>query len=179
MGLGNPGSQYEGTRHNVGFKAIDRIAHAFGISIRQRAARSIVGRGQIGSCKTVLAKPQTFMNNSGNAVLSLLARYRQDPSQLVVIHDDLDLELGRFRIKTKGGHGGHKGIQSILSSIGTDRFTRIKIGIGRPVGEAEQHVLSPFNKAERKRLEEVLEKVGEAVVLVVNDELEKAMNRFN
>lgn len=179
MGLGNPGSRYEGTRHNIGFKAIDRIAHAFGISIRQRAARSIVGRGQIGACETVLAKPQTFMNNSGNAALSLLARYRQDPAQLVVVHDDLDLELGRFRIKTKGGHGGHKGIQSILSSLGTDRLTRIKIGIGRPVGEAEQYVLSPFNKEEKKKLKEILDKVVEAVTQVVNGEVERAMNRCN
>jgi peptidyl-tRNA hydrolase, PTH1 family len=179
MGLGNPGSRYEGTRHNVGFEAVDRVARAFGIPIRQRTACSLVGLGRIESQEAVLAKPQTFMNKSGNAALSLLARYGQDPTQLLVIHDDLDLEVGRQRIKRKGGHGGHLGIQSILSALGTDHFTRIKIGIGRPVGAAEAYVLSAFTRTEQRKIDETLDKVVEAVVCVVKDEIEVAMNQFN
>lgn len=179
MGLGNPGSRYEGTRHNVGFEAIDRVARAFGIPIRQRIARSLVGPGRIGSQEAVLVKPQTFMNKSGNAALSLLTHYQQDPSQLVVIHDDLDLDIGRLRIRKKGGHGGHRGIQSILSSLGANHFTRIKIGIGRPVGEAEEYVLSVFSQVERRKIEETLDKTVEAVLLLVRDEIEASMNQFN
>ena len=179
MGLGNPGSRYEKTRHNIGFKTTDQIAHSFGIPINKRAARSRVGRGIIGSCEVVLAKPKTFMNNSGEAAASLLSHYRLDPSDLVVIHDDLDLPVGRLRIKTRGGHGGNKGIQSILSSLGADRFIRIKIGIGRPSGEAKEYVLNVFDREEKKRLEEVTDKVVEAVTMIVNGEVERAMNRFN
>jgi PTH1 family peptidyl-tRNA hydrolase len=179
MGLGNPGSRYEETRHNIGFKATDQIAHTFGILLNKRMARSRVGRGMIGSSEIVLAQPQTYMNNSGAAAASLLSHYRLNPPDLVVIHDDLDLPVGRLRIKTRGGHGGHKGIQSIRSSIGTDRFIRIKIGIGRPAGEAEEYVLSRFDREEKKRLGEVLDQVVEAAVLIVNDEVERAMNRFN
>ena len=179
MGLGNPGSRYEGTRHNVGFEAVDRVARVFRIPVHQRIARSLVGHGRIGSQEAILAKPQTLMNKSGNAALSLLSHYGQEPSQLLVIHDDLDLAAGRLRIKRKSGHGGHLGIQSILSSLDTDHFTRIKIGIGRPVGEAEEYVLRTFTQAERIKIEEALDKVVEAVVCVVKDEIEAAMNQFN
>jgi peptidyl-tRNA hydrolase, PTH1 family len=179
MGLGNPGSRYEGTRHNIGFKATDQIAHTFGISINQRIARSLVGRGRIGSCEVVLAQPKTYMNHSGEAAASLLSHYRLTPSDLVVIQDDLDLPLEQLRIKTRGGHGGHKGIESIRASLGTDRFIRLKIGIGRPAGEASEYVLSRLSREEKKRLEEILEKTVEAAVLIVNGEVERAMNRFN
>jgi PTH1 family peptidyl-tRNA hydrolase len=179
VGLGNPGSKYEGTRHNVGFDAVDRIARASGIAVRQRRAYSFVGVGRIGSTEAVLAKPQTYMNNSGRAAQSLLSHYHEDPSQLIVIHDDLDLELGCLRIKTRGGHGGHRGIQSILASLGTDRFVRVKIGIGRPAGEAEDHVLSAFSNKDRECLEETLSRIVEAVDLLVEDRTEKAMNRYH
>ena len=179
VGLGNPGLRYEGTRHNLGFEAIDRLADSFKISLQQRVARSIVGTGRIASQKAVLAKPQTYMNNSGNAVLSLLSHYSEEPPQLVVICDDLDLELGRLRIKLSGGHGGNRGVDSILSSLGTNRFTRVKLGIGRPDQAAEDYVLTPFKRMERKIVNKVLEKIPEVIELLVEDQNEKAMNRFH
>ena len=179
MGLGNPGLRYEGTRHNVGFEAVDRIARSCGIAIQQRIAHSFVGLGRIASEETVLAKPQTYMNHSGNAAFSLLSHYQQDASGLIVIHDDLDLDPGRIRIKRKGGHGGHRGTQSILSSLGTDRFTRLKIGIGRPEGDAEDYVLSPFKRNEREKINEVLDKIVEVIEWVVKGKIELAINRIN
>ena len=163
----------------MGFEAVDRLEYACGISIRRREARSLVGVGRIASEETVLAKPQTYMNRSGGAVLSLLSHYKINPSDLIVIHDDFDLDLGRLRIKQKGGHGGHRGIESILSSLGTDRFTRIKIGIGRPVGESEDYVLASFKRDEREVINGVLGKIFEVVESVLEGNVEQAMNRFN
>ena len=179
IGLGNPGLRYDGTRHNVGFESVDGVARASEISIRQRRARCLIGLGRIGLKEAVLAKPQTFMNHSGDAVVSLLTYYRQDPSQLLVIHDDLDLAVGQLRIKKRGGHGGHRGIESMASVLGTDRFTRIKIGVGRPRGEAERYVLGRFTRMERSKIDEALEKTVEAVLWIVRGEIERAMNRFN
>jgi peptidyl-tRNA hydrolase, PTH1 family len=179
VGLGNPGGRYEGTRHNVGFEAIDRMASVFKIALRHRIGRSIVGTGPIASQDSALVKPQTYMNKSGDAVLFLLSHYQEDPSQLVVVHDDLDLDFGRLRIKRAGGHGGHRGVESILAALATDRFTRIKIGIARPDVSAEDYVLAPLNAPQREAVGEVLEKIVGAVELLVQGKMEEAMNRYN
>jgi PTH1 family peptidyl-tRNA hydrolase len=179
MGLGNPGARYEGTRHNVGFQAIDRIARVFGITLQQRIARSLVGLGSIRSEEAALAKPQTFMNRSGTAAKALLGHFRLEPSGLVVVHDDLDLELGRLRIKKAGGPGGNRGVESIIASLETDRFTRIKIGVGRPEGSAAEYVLNAFRADENEELQGILDRVVEAAALIVEGRTEQAMNRFH
>lgn len=179
VGLGNPGSKYEGTRHNIGFEAVDRLARFMGIAVRQRRAYSLVGAGRIASKEAILAKPQTYMNNSGRAARSLLSHYHEEPSQLIVIHDDMDLDCGRLRIKRGGGDGGHRGLQSILSVLGTDQFVRVKIGVGRPREEAVDHVLNAFLREEREVLAAVMEKVVGAVELLALDRIDEAMNRYH
>ena len=179
MGLGNPGSRYEGTRHNVGFDAIDRLAHTYKIPVRQAIGRSWVGVGRIDSEEAILAKPKTYMNRSGDAAVSLLKYYEQGPSKLIVIHDDLDLGLGRVRIKRRGGHGGHRGVESILDALGTNELIRIKIGIARPRGEAMDYVLESFSRSEHKRIAEILDDLVEIVRLVVKGRVDRAMNQFN
>lgn len=179
MGLGNPGSRYERTRHNVGFDAIDRLAHTYKIPVRQVIGRSWVGAGRIDSEEIVLAKPKTYMNRSGDAAVSLLEYYGQGPSQLIVIHDDLDLDLGRVRIKRRGGHGGHRGLESILEALGTNEFIRIKIGIARPRGEATDYVLESFSRSEHKVIAEILDDIIEIVRLLVEGRVDRAMNQFH
>ena len=180
-GLGNPGSQYAVTRHNVGFMAVDELARQERISLKQRTFAARWGRGAVAGVPVALAKPQTFMNRSDRAVVGLLNHFHLGVQDLIVVYDDLDLEPGRLRIRPRGGSGGHRGIESIIQALATDEFTRIRIGIGRPEGDMDpiDHVLGEFLAQEEESLELSLKQAVEAVTSIVNDGTEAAMNRFN
>lgn len=180
-GLGNPGSRYADTRHNVGFLAVDKLAEAAGIRIRQNKYLAEVGTGSWEGRQIMLLKPQTYMNLSGDSVKSALAATGTPASDLIVIHDDIDLEPGMLRIKVKGGHGGHNGIRSIMAVLGTDEFIRIKIGVGRPEkgGDTAGYVLRPFGKDEKQVMGETLERAVDAIRQVLSGDVAGAMNRYH
>ena len=180
-GLGNPGRAYAATRHNIGFMAIDQLASAFGIGLDKKKFSALFGRGTIDGCSVILAKPLAYMNRSGMP-LSQLARYFKIPcSELIVIHDDMDIAFGRIKIKQKGGSGGHKGIRSLREAFGDDGFTRVRVGVGRPApqGDAADYVLSKFSPDEHRELDEVITQAREAVVTILSEGTQVAMNRFN
>ncbi len=181
VGLGNPGAQYETTRHNVGFMVVDALAARLKSGVWRRAGRSLVDEALLEGRRLLLAKPQTFMNRSGKAVEELLAVEEAPCPRLLVVHDDLDLPLGRLRIRDGGGHGGHNGLRSILEILGTGAFVRLKVGIGRPAeGEGvTEHVLSPFEAGEQAVLPGVLLRATDAVESIILEGPERAMNRFN
>jgi PTH1 family peptidyl-tRNA hydrolase len=182
VGLGNPGRDYRWTRHNVGFLLVERLAEKNGIDLPKRGLKSIYGRGKIGRQDVILAKPQTFMNLSGEAVQRLLRFFKIPPEDLIVLHDDLDLPFGKIRIRLQGGAGGHKGIKSIIESLGVDVFVRFKVGIGRP-GKAGQDpadfVLEPLSGGEREELKEMVNRNAEAVEILLLEGPQEAMNRFH
>ncbi len=178
-GLGNPGDEYENTRHNIGFKVVEVLADRFSISLKKKTANFIHGRGFIGEQKVVLIKPLTFMNRSGIAVWDAIRQF-DDINNVLVIHDDLDLETGVIRIRETGSSGGHNGIQSIIERLGSKDFLRIKIGIGRPNrGPAEKYVLRRFNKQERPVIEEAVETAADAVGEILSKGATSAQNRFH
>lgn len=180
VGLGNPGARYEGSRHNIGFLVVDRLAAAHHILISTKRFKAILGKGWIDSQEVVLFKPMTFMNLSGEAVKKARHFFRTGPEDLIVIHDDLDLSLGRLRFKVRGGDGGHLGVRSIIESIGANNFLRLKVGIGRPprgVDPAE-YVLNPFDIVEQSCLETALNQAEEAFRVMFMKGLQTAMNRF-
>ncbi|MEW6600755.1 MAG: aminoacyl-tRNA hydrolase [Nitrospirota bacterium] len=179
VGLGNPGDEYADTRHNIGFMVIDVISARCSISIRQKTANYIYGKGFIGEHKTLLMKPLTFMNRSGNAVWDAL-RMHEEIDNILVIHDDLDLEAGAIRIRKTGSSGGHNGVQSIIDRLGSQDFMRLKIGIGRPNrGPAEKYVLRRFNKQERPMMEEAVETAVDAVQEILTKGVNSAQNKFH
>ena len=182
VGLGNPGRNYRWTRHNVGFLLIEQLAEKHGIEIVKRGLKTIYGRGKIGNQGVLLAKPQTFMNLSGEAVLRLLQFFKIPPENLIVLHDDLDLPWGKIRIRLRGGPGGHKGIKSIIEALGIDGFVRFKVGIGRPE-RADQdpadYVLEPLSGGERKEFQETVRRGAEAVEVLLLEGPQEAMNRFH
>lgn len=182
VGLGNPGKQYENTRHNVGFCCIDKLAEKYNISVLEYKHKAIIGKGYIEGQKVILAKPQTFMNLSGESVREILNYYKVEPdTELIVIYDDISLAVGALRIRKKGSAGGHNGIKNILAQIGTDVFKRIKVGVGeKPAGyDLADYVLGHFTPAEKKEIDTACEKAAEAVALLVQEEVDMAMNRFN
>ncbi len=181
IGLGNPGKKYERTRHNAGFMAVDEISRLAGIDISQEKHHSLIGKGRIGASEAILAKPQTYMNESGMAVAALLQDAYLEADSLIVLHDELDLPLGTVRIKNGGGHGGHNGLRSIIENIGTADFTRVRIGIGRPPAgmEGVDYVLRSFAEDERQIAGEAAEKAADAVMAIASDGLTRAMNQFN
>jgi len=181
VGLGNPGLAYRVTRHNVGFMVIDRLARKHGIPLSTRKFRARLGEGKIVSAQVVLIKPQTYMNLSGLCVQKLLSYYDDSLKNLIVIHDDLDLSMGSIRIRRKGGHGGHKGVQSIIQSLGGRDFVRIKVGIGRPRSgvDVTDYVLHPFEGEERTRLGSVLSRAVEAVEVILLEGVDRAMSAFS
>jgi len=175
VGLGNPGIEYQFTPHNMGFLAIDRIAGECGVEVRNRMARALTARAQIGSETVLLAKPETFMNLSGVSVRELVAKHELSPEKdLVVIYDELDLPLGTMRIRQRGSSAGHNGIQSIIGALGTQEIARIRLGIA-----PEREILRPFRKAQLKVVDEVLDRAAEAVKVILAEGLAAAMNRFN
>lgn len=181
-GLGNPTRQYEKTRHNIGFDTIDKIADAFHISMRDAKLKSVCGSGVIAGKKVLLLKPQTFMNNSGEAIRAALDFYKLDPeTQLLVIYDDISLEPGNLRIRLKGSAGGHNGIKSIIAHAGTQTFARMKIGVGRkPDGwDLADYVLGRFAKEEREAVEAAMADAVAAAELIISGDAAQAMNLYN
>ena len=165
VGLGNPGSRYQVTRHNVGFRVIDALGATHRIPLRQHLPFADYGEGGIGAHQVVLAKPLTYMNASGKAVASLCAYFAIPPDDVIVVHDDLDLTLGRVKLKTKGGDAGHYGVRSIIEHLGRGEFTRIRVGIGRPVSKDEvvAFVLSPFTPDELPLVDEAIHNALERI----------------
>ena len=188
VGLGNPGRRYVNNRHNVGFRCLDYFARRQGISTNHRRARSKLGIGEIEGTKVVLAKPGTFMNLSGEAVAAIMRYYRLPAEDLLVIYDDLDLSLGRIRIRERGGSGGHKGMKSIISCLGSQDFPRIRVGIASQEDAADalsitvdtvEYVLSDFAAGEKPVIREVYPKVADAIVCIIRDGVAAALNKFN
>lgn len=179
-GLGNPGREYHGTRHNVGFEVIELLAKKHRIAVRARRNRAVVGEGTIGGEQVVLARPQTFMNRSGEAVAGLARRYRIAPEDIIVIYDDVNLPLGKLRVRTRGSAGGHNGMKSIIHSLGSDEFPRVRIGIGSPDRrDMVDHVLSRFKRAEGPIVKDAVQRAADAVEMYLSEGAEPAMNRYN
>ncbi|HEY3375424.1 MAG TPA: aminoacyl-tRNA hydrolase [Candidatus Aquicultor sp.] len=181
VGLGNPGIEYETTRHNVGFMVIDRLADVANVKLNQKNRLARWGEGVVAGERVLLAQPLTFMNNSGVAVCQLLNDTQTTAEHLIVIYDDLDLEPGRIRVRTDGGSGGHKGIKSIIAQAGTDEFIRVRVGIGRPPGrmDAADYVLRPFSDRDWEEIEFAIIRATDAIEYIIENGVERAMNEFN
>src|SRR5271167_1345725 len=192
-GLGNPGEEYSRSRHNSGFMTIDRIAKAKGVELNRRRFKGVTAEITLAEKPALLVKPQTFYNLSGECVSDLLGYFKIAPQHLIVLHDELDLEAGRLRIKQGGGDAGNRGVRSIAESLGTADFIRVRIGIGRPPGftvemepgrqpkteENKDYLLRPTTAAERQALAPLLDRAANAVEAIAADGLEAAMNRYN
>jgi peptidyl-tRNA hydrolase, PTH1 family len=180
-GLGNPGLQYEKTLHNLGFLTIDRLAERNGILVSRPDSKALIGSGKIAGADVLLAKPQTFMNLSGASLKPLLEKHDMSPASLIVIHDELDLPWTGVRIRSKGSAAGNHGMESIIGQLGTQEFTRLRLGIhpGHPVKNGAEYVLSSFKKAQLKELDELLDHAAAAVESIIAEGVEKAMTRFN
>ena len=182
VGLGNPTDQYAGTRHNVGFDVIDKLADEYNISVETRKGRAFVGSGMIAGRKVLLVKPQTYMNLSGESVRSLVDFYKIDvESELLVIYDDVSLDVGQLRIRKKGSAGGHNGIKSIIQHLGTNVFMRVKVGVGEkpPKYDLADYVLGHFSKEDKETMQEGYRQVARAVEQLVSGDVEAAMNEYN
>jgi PTH1 family peptidyl-tRNA hydrolase len=182
VGLGNPGREYAATRHNIGFMVVDRLAHKLGLAVEKKKFNALLGQGQIRSEKVLLAKPQTYMNLSGEAVAALLNWYKLGPADLIVVFDDMDLPPGKLRIRPEGSSGGHKGMESIILALGTDLFPRLKIGVGRPETpgfDGADYVLSRLTAGDVKIFEESVNLAVDAICCLVGEGLETAMNEYN
>ncbi len=182
VGLGNPGIEYQFTPHNMGFLAVDRIAEECGVRVNNRHCRAQTARARIAGHEVVLAKPETFMNLSGASVAELVREYEAKPEEdLVLLYDELDLRFGTLRVRPRGRSAGHNGVQSIIGALGTQEFTRIRLGIGpdHPVGDGARYVLSQFKKAQLEVVSEVLDQAAEAVKVILAEGVQAAMNRFN
>ena len=181
VGLGNSGTRYASTRHNVGFRFIDLLAKKAEIRLNDRRAKAILGQGRIAGHEVVLVKPRTFMNNSGEGVEYLLARFGGGPSELLVVYDEMALPTGRIRLRASGSHAGHNGIRSIISAVQTDGFPRLRIGVGQPSnsGESVPHVLGKFSKEEEPLIAQAVQDAVSAVHCMLDESIDVAMNRFN
>ena len=181
VGLGNPGEEYDKTRHNVGAEVVEILARRHGGKLRKQKERSLTDEVNVGGRRMALAVPLTFMNLSGEAVAPLVRRYGVDPAQLVVVQDEMDFELGRLQVKNGGGLAGHNGLKSIVAHLHTQDFVRIRIGIGKPPGSRQgaDHVLRRFSKSERKEIDVTLEEAADAVELILAEGVDVAMNRYN
>lgn len=180
VGLGNPGPDYQLTRHNTGFMVIDALALSFDIPFGNDF-NCQMGRGRISGEEVVLVKPQTFVNQSGQAVAKLAGALQLPPSHILIIHDDVDLPLGKIRLKEGGGDGGHHGVKSVIDHLGNPNFIRLRVGIGRPLpfGDVTDYVLSPFSSEELEELSQVLIRAQEAIVCLIEEGLSPAMSKFN
>lgn len=181
VGLGNPGAAYERTRHNLGFMLVDLLARESQTQVKRDECRSLIGRGELENQRVELAKPQTFMNLSGESVKCLLQKPDRTVEKLVVISDDLALPFGKIRLRPSGSHGGHNGLRSMIDCLGTNEFMRLRIGImpEHPVSNAKNFVLENFSKDETTKVEKILEVSADAIRSVISDGIEKAMARFN
>lgn len=180
VGLGNPGVEHAANRHNVGFHVLDRLARRHDLAFDRMEYQGLVARGTVAGEPVILVKPLSFMNKSGKVVKPMMSRYGVSTQRLVVIHDDLDLPLGKIRIRPHGGSGGHRGMESIMVSIATEDFPRVRVGIGRPDGSApEEYVLRDFSVEESITMETAYDKTICAVECFVREGIEAAMNRYN
>jgi PTH1 family peptidyl-tRNA hydrolase len=181
VGLGNPGEEYDKTRHNVGAEVVEILARRHGGKLRKQKERSLTDQVNVGGKRMALALPLTYMNLSGEAVAPLVRRYGVEPGQLVVVQDEMDFELGRLQVKNGGGLAGHNGLKSIVAHLHTQDFARVRIGIGKPPGQRQgaDHVLRRFSKTERKEIDVALEEAADTVELILAEGVEVAMNRVN
>ncbi len=182
VGLGNPGIEYQFTPHNLGFLTVDRLADRLKVQVTNRHAKAVTGRARIGDEDVLLAKPETFMNLSGMSVRELVEKYEVSPAtDLIVVHDELDLRFGTVRIKVRGGSAGHNGLESIFGALGADEFTRVRMGIApeHPVRDGASYVLAQFKKSQYEAVDLLLDTAADAVTAIVTDGAQAAMNRFN
>jgi PTH1 family peptidyl-tRNA hydrolase len=182
VGLGNPGIEYQFTPHNLGFLTIDRLADECGAEVRNRQCRALTARAVIGPEPVLLAKPETYMNLSGMSVRELVQKHEIKPETgLIVIYDELDLPLGTIRVRQRGSSAGHNGMESVIGALGTQEFLRIRLGIApnRKIADGVKYVLTPFRKAQLKKVDEVLDAAAEAVKVILTEGPAAAMNRFN
>ena len=180
-GLGNPGKEYENTRHNIGFDVIDRLAEEENIAVMESKHKALIGKGYVAGQKVILAKPQTFMNLSGESIREAVDYYKIDPEDIIVIYDDISLDPGQLRIRLKGSAGGHNGIKNIIAYLGTQEFPRIKVGVGAkpPKMDLADYVLSRFGAEEQKIMDEAFGEAAEAAVMMMTTGAERAMNHYN
>ena len=180
VGLGNPGVRFKSSRHNVGFRAVDLISDQWGIRLGERRAKAVLGKGTFLGHEVVLAKPRTFMNNSGEGIAYLLTRFAARPSDLLVIYDEMALPLGKLRLRPEGSDAGHNGIRSIIEAVGTNAFPRLRIGIGGPQGEgAKSHVLGGFSKDEKEVINDAVERAADAAKCLLEENIDVAMSHYN
>ncbi len=180
VGLGNPGLVYQKTRHNLGWMVLKHAAARWNVSLTERE-QAFQGQGEVDGHRVVVALPLIWMNQTGQVIASLLEEHRLAPSDLILVYDDLDIPLGRLKIKTRGGAGGHNGVRSVLVCLDTEKFCRLKVGIGRPMEEQDlaQYVLSPFLDDEQQQVEEIIPQAVDALECVVTEGASTAMNRFH
>ena len=189
VGLGNPGRDYAHNRHNIGFLCLNHFARANSVRFDRKQSKARIGRGEVEGSELVLAKPQTYMNHSGQSVSLLINRFDVELDDLIVVHDDLDLPLGKIRVSHGSSSGGHKGIYSIISSLGSRDFIRIRVGIGRPTAHPDStqiseddiiaYVLSGFTPEEKRIMSQVIPQVSEAIYCLLSEGLDTAMNKYN
>ncbi len=181
VGLGNPGREYAGTRHNIGFQVVGRLAEQHGLRFSRKQMDALIATGSIAGHRVLLAKPQTWMNESGRAVASLVRFYRVDMPGLLVIYDDLDLPPGVLRLRPEGGSGGHKGMKSIIEKLGRQDFPRLRVGIGRPPGKMDpvDYVLQPFEPHETDVIQMACQRAVEVIQVFIQNGIAVAMNQFN
>ncbi|MBO5007261.1 MAG: aminoacyl-tRNA hydrolase [Clostridia bacterium] len=181
-GLGNPEKKYEATRHNIGFETIDLLAHKMGISLNKIKHKAVFGDGMISGEKVIIAKPQTYMNLSGESIRDIVNFYKIPVENVIIVCDDINLEIGRIRIRPKGSDGGHNGLKSIIYQLASDGFVRIRMGVGAPKGEhynLADYVLGKFSKEEIEILTPTANRVVDAVELIIRKDTAAAMNKFN
>jgi PTH1 family peptidyl-tRNA hydrolase len=179
LGLGNPGPEYAGSRHNIGFLCMDALAQRHGARATNREARSLTARIRLGERELILAKPQTMMNLSGLAARALRAKYHVELDRVFVVHDDIDLPFGRLRIRKDGSSAGHHGVDSLIEGFGSRAFARFRVGVDRPVGNGIDYVLGEFTEGERAQLPAITQRVADAVVFCVEHGLDRAMTEYN
>ncbi|HAT4139365.1 aminoacyl-tRNA hydrolase [Clostridium perfringens] len=179
VGLGNPGKQYEKTRHNIGFDVIDYMADKYNIDVNREKFKGICGEGFIENKKVILLKPLTYMNLSGESIREFANFYKLEDDEIIVVYDDISLDIGRLRIREKGSAGGHNGIKSIIQNLGGDKFPRVKVGVGQPKDNLVNHVLGKFSKEDREHIEKVIPVVSDAIVEIVKNDAKESMNKFN
>lgn len=181
IGLGNPSREYQATRHNIGFDAITRLSDDYNIPLDFKKHKALCGKGYIDGEKVLLAEPQTFMNRSGESVRELVDFYKVSPGEIIVIYDDISLAVGQLRLRGKGSAGGHNGMKSIISHLGTQEFARIKVGVGdKPKGwDLADYVLGHFSNEEQPVIRDALKKTSDAAKTIIKDGMEAAMNIYN
>lgn len=180
-GLGNPGLKYENSRHNVGFMTLDILADKYNIEIKEKAHKALIGKGMIEGQKVILVKPQTYMNLSGESIRSVMDFYKAEPSEFIVIYDDISLESGALRVRKKGSAGGHNGIKNIILHLGTQEFPRVRVGVGEkpPYMDLADYVLGHFAKEEQPLMAQAFKDGADAVVAMMTEGVDAAMNHFN